>query len=1256
MKPSELYQLRAKLRMNPFVYTPFPTVKIILAVLFLTCILSTARAQGSYSLTSLFSVPAGTGNIVSSANNRGLAYDVVSNLVYVSSSGGSIGAYNGTNGAYLGAFNTTGLSGGTYAIDQIGVAADGAIYAVDLAVNSGSPNKIYRWPSWNSTYTTAFSGNALVNGSSLSYTSGRIGDTLAVTGSGTNTLILAGVGGQPYFSLFYTADGLNFTNTVIDVPTGLTVPNNIYGLCFYTNNTFLIKPYGTTNSTVYVIQYPTNYASQTVVTGAVVASSSLGAAYNNFTFLTYAPAANLIGTITTGGTTSPVGLFSATNIAAGITTLATASQSTPTVPGNSTGGAALGGKGLTNVLYVINTGNPLQAYSVAFSSAPIIASFNGGITNAFPPQTLTASVSGAAPLSYEWYAISGGVTNPIVDNTNFYTVTTGGTNLYYFVVTNSYGAATSSIVGLSLYYPVTNSTVSQLWRIAAGSSGYPFLGSSGDSTRGMAYDAVSGHVVVATTSGSIYLLDGNTGTNLGTLPTTGLPLTGQFAIDQLGVADDGAAYACNLVTGNGQNFYLYRWSSPTTTTVPAVAYNDSNSSILHNEGSRWGDTMAVRGSGINTQIILGSRAGTNVALLTTTDGINFNATIIAITNITAGFAQNGISFGAGNTLWAKAVIGPLYEIAFDPVNQVGGVVLSYQNPTKIPSYQIGVAVDPTNNILAGVDASDVNNDVKLYQLTGTSDAPVLFAQSFFASANANGNYFAPITIKYPRLYALDVNNGIVALTYGVPAATVPSIITPPSGQTAFATAGTVTFSVGASGSVPLYYQWRLNSNNISGATSSTYAITNPPLSSAGYYDVVVHNIAGSVTSTPPALLTLLTPVVSTVVTQLWTLAPGSIPAISDFDGSSYGTRGLAYDTNTSTVILADHNNIYLLAATNGSYLGQLNMLGVPTSGLNSWLVDQVGVADDGVLYSCNLTTTGPGFSIVQWANIGVNQPGTAYAYPAGSSSGGDPGNGSGDRWGDTMAVRGAGTSTEILVGSYSGTNVVLFTTTDGSSFTPTLIAITNVPAGFSGLGIAFGAGNTFWADGGSTYNLRQLAFDPVGAVGGAVQSFTAGSQAPYNFTGLSVDVASNVLAGVNFSDSPNDLQLYLLSGNTNAPSLANQSFFGSNNANSQQNAVSVLKGGLGFGLDVNNGVVAISYGTPSAPGVVLTSVSYSPGNVTINWNNAFSNHDYQVQYKNSLLDPAWTNLGSPVTATGATGSYNDTTASGTTRFYRVVTQ
>ena len=75
----------------------------------------------------------------------------------------------------------------------------------------------------------------------------------------------------------------------------------------------------------------------------------------------------------------------------------------------------------------------------------------------------------------------------------------------------------------------------------------------------------------------------------------------------------------------------------------------------------------------------------------------------------------------------------------------------------------------------------------------------------------------------------------------------PSITTQPASQTV-AQGGSVTFSVAATGSAPLTYQWQFNGNNISGATSSTYSITSAQTNDAGTYSVVVSNAQGSVMS------------------------------------------------------------------------------------------------------------------------------------------------------------------------------------------------------------------------------------------------------------------------------------------------------------------------------------------------------------------------------------------------------------------------
>jgi len=61
------------------------------------------------------------------------------------------------------------------------------------------------------------------------------------------------------------------------------------------------------------------------------------------------------------------------------------------------------------------------------------------------------------------------------------------------------------------------------------------------------------------------------------------------------------------------------------------------------------------------------------------------------------------------------------------------------------------------------------------------------------------------------------------------------------------------FSVAASGTEPLFYQWRKDGADITGATTATHAIASTVTADAGSYDVVVTNAADSVTSATATL-------------------------------------------------------------------------------------------------------------------------------------------------------------------------------------------------------------------------------------------------------------------------------------------------------------------------------------------------------------------------------------------------------------------
>ncbi len=107
-------------------------------------------------------------------------------------------------------------------------------------------------------------------------------------------------------------------------------------------------------------------------------------------------------------------------------------------------------------------------------------------------------------------------------------------------------------------------------------------------------------------------------------------------------------------------------------------------------------------------------------------------------------------------------------------------------------------------------------------------------------------------------YSVVVSNSQGVVTSAVATLTVstnglpPSIVTPPQSQTV-EVGENAAFTVTASGSAPLSYQWRFNGANISGATTTSYTRSNAQLTDAGSYAVVVTNAAGSITSAPGTL-------------------------------------------------------------------------------------------------------------------------------------------------------------------------------------------------------------------------------------------------------------------------------------------------------------------------------------------------------------------------------------------------------------------
>ena len=120
----------------------------------------------------------------------------------------------------------------------------------------------------------------------------------------------------------------------------------------------------------------------------------------------------------------------------------------------------------------------------------------------------------------------------------------------------------------------------------------------------------------------------------------------------------------------------------------------------------------------------------------------------------------------------------------------------------------------------------------------------------------------------------------------------PAITSQPASQTVV-TGSSALFSVIATGTAPLSYQWYKDGSPVGGATSSTLSLSNVQFTDAGGYSVVISNVAGTATSNTATL---------SVTDQL----PGQIYNLAGFAQSATGGGVLPEtDPNYRKVYTAD---------------------------------------------------------------------------------------------------------------------------------------------------------------------------------------------------------------------------------------------------------------------------------------------------------------------------------------------------------------
>jgi len=285
--------------------------------------------------------------------------------------------------------------------------------------------------------------------------------------------------------------------------------------------------------------------------------------------------------------------------------------------------------------------------------------------------------------------------------------------------------------------------------------------------------------------------------------------------------------------------------------------------------------------------------------------------------------------------------GGSYTVAVS--NSAGSVTssaatLTVQTAPAITSQPQSATVTTGSGVTFTVVASSAAPLSYQWQKNGAAISGATAASYSIASAQATdaGNY------------AVVVANSVGSTMSSVATLAVlstPSITAQP--LSAGATAGnSVTFTVVATGTAPLSYQWLKNGANISGATAASYTIATVQTSDAGSYTVTVANPVGSLVSNAATLTVFTTPAI-TSQPQNVSVTTGSTATFSVAAG---GSAPISYQwQKTGVAISGATSSSFTISSAQSSDAGSYtvvvsNSLGSVTSAVATLTVTATAVA------------------------------------------------------------------------------------------------------------------------------------------------------------------------------------------------------------------------------------------------------------------------------------------------------------------------